>query len=245
MRVALISDIHGNAIALEAVLADIHQAKVDAIICLGDIATIGPEPMKVLKRIRDLNIPCVKGNHDDALLQPDQAATYHIPPILQPVLDWCAAQITPSTCEFLKNLPPTYSINLSEQHNLFCFHGSPGCYTDKLLAITPPEKLDHFLQGHTASVMACGHTHLQMLRQHNSILLVNPGSVGQPFLNTPASGNPPVLMQWAEYAIVQSFDGKLNVDFRRIPYSISALRQAIANSGIPLREWWLQQYNAH
>lgn len=245
MRVALISDIHGNAIALEAVLEDIQQENVDAIICLGDIATIGPEPLKVLKIIQDLNIPCVRGNHDAALLQPDQAAAYHIPPPLQPVLDWCAVQISPSSREFLKNLPPIYSFNLSEKHTLLCFHGSPDCFTDKLLATTPPEALNNFLQDHTASVMACGHTHLQMLRQHESTLLINPGSVGQPFLNTPIPGNPPVLMQWAEYAIVQANNGKLNVDLRRIPYNITALRQAIIDSGIPLRDWWLQQYNSH
>lgn len=245
MRVALISDIHGNAIALEAVLEDIQQENINTIICLGDIATIGPEPLKVLEIIQDLNIPCVMGNHDAALLQPEKSADYHIASPLQPVLEWCAARVSPADREFLAKLPLVYSQPLSEQHALFCFHGSPNSNTDNLLATTPSDRLTALLSEHNASVMACGHTHIQMLRQHDSTLLINPGSVGQPFLNTPIPGNPPVLMQWAEYAIVQANNGKLNVDLRRIPYSIPALRKAIIDSGIPLRDWWLQQYNSH
>ena len=68
MRVALISDIHGNSVSLEAVLADIERENVDQIICLGDISTLGPKPVEVMDRIRDLGCECILGNHDFFLL---------------------------------------------------------------------------------------------------------------------------------------------------------------------------------
>ena len=69
MRVALISDLHGNAVALEAVLRDIARVGVDRTVCLGDTATLGPSPTAVLSRLRDLQIPCIEGNHDAFLLE--------------------------------------------------------------------------------------------------------------------------------------------------------------------------------
>ena len=70
MQIALISDMHGHAIALEAVLADIQQQKIDQIICLGDVVTIGFQPKKTLDMIRSLGCPCIMGNHDAALQVP-------------------------------------------------------------------------------------------------------------------------------------------------------------------------------
>ena len=65
MRIALISDIHSNLIALEAMLADIAQVEVDQIVFLGDLVTLGPQPREVVERVRGLGCPCVLGNHDD------------------------------------------------------------------------------------------------------------------------------------------------------------------------------------
>ena len=73
MQIALISDIHGNYTALEAALADIDRRHVDAIICLGDVATIGPQPRQVLDKLKELGCPCILGNHESALLEPERA----------------------------------------------------------------------------------------------------------------------------------------------------------------------------
>ena len=69
MRIALISDLHANEVALGAVLADIKRVGVDRIICLGDVATLGPHPESVLQTLRDLGCPCIQGNHDAFLLE--------------------------------------------------------------------------------------------------------------------------------------------------------------------------------
>ena len=74
MRIALISDIHGNLTALEAALAEIDRHKVDRIICLGDVALDGPQPTAVIRRLREQGIPVIKGNTDDWLLHPKRTA---------------------------------------------------------------------------------------------------------------------------------------------------------------------------
>ncbi|NJN55696.1 MAG: hypothetical protein HC804_13670, partial [Anaerolineae bacterium] len=86
MYIALISDMHGHAIALQAVLADIQQHPIDQIVCLGDVATIGFQPKETLELVQSLGCLCLMGNHDAALLQPDQAVQYQIAPLLLPNL---------------------------------------------------------------------------------------------------------------------------------------------------------------
>ena len=70
MRIGLISDIHGNLIALESVLSELKREQVDSMICLGDVAALGPQPHEVIERLRKLNCPVVMGNTDDWYLQP-------------------------------------------------------------------------------------------------------------------------------------------------------------------------------
>ena len=78
MKLAIISDIHGNYHALEAVLKDISDQGADKIICLGDLATIGPQPREVIRKIQEAGINSIMGNHDLALLEPGKATEYQI-----------------------------------------------------------------------------------------------------------------------------------------------------------------------
>jgi predicted phosphodiesterase len=94
MRIALISDIHGNATALEAVLADLHQQHVDAIICLGDVATIGPQPKQILAKLKAVECICLLGNHDAAL--PHAAFSEVIAVSDIPIRSWWLQQYAPT-----------------------------------------------------------------------------------------------------------------------------------------------------
>src|SRR3954453_10504511 len=96
VRVALVSDIHGNAGAFDAVLDDISSHEVDAIICLGDVATLGPEPGEVLERLRRLGCLCVRGNHDDYLLQADLVDDHSEAPEIREAINWARDQLTGS-----------------------------------------------------------------------------------------------------------------------------------------------------
>src|SRR5688572_12985680 len=108
MRIAFISDIHGNFTALQAVLADIELQKVDRLICLGDTVTMGPQPMEVLATLQGLDCTFIKGNHDSAVLNPEEAANYEIAAHLIPDLIWCREQLSESHLEFIQAFLPHY-----------------------------------------------------------------------------------------------------------------------------------------
>jgi predicted phosphodiesterase len=101
-------------------------------------------------------------------------------------------------------------INDSKDNKLVFFHGSPRDYLENILATTPANEVDEMLDGQTSLVMAGGHTHIQMLRQHKGNLIVNPGSVGFPFKEF-VGDCPPEIMAHAEYAIVTMEQNQVDV----------------------------------
>ena len=109
---------------------------------------------------------------------------------------------------------------------------------DRILATTPASELDEMLVGYAATAMAGGHTHVQMLRQHKGLLLINPGSVGFPLEQVPFEGSPRYL-PWTEYAIIDWSDGILSAELRRIPIDFDEVRQAAVTSGLPRAAAWL------
>jgi predicted phosphodiesterase len=241
MRIALISDIHANELALRAVLDDIRAIGADQTVCLGDVATLGAHPAVALRLIREAGCVCIIGNHDEFLLRPRLVETYtKIPPIVASI-DWCRRQLSPDDLNFVLTFQPFCEIPLAVGLNLFLFHGSPRSNTEDLLATTPPDELDAMLAGRTATVLAGGHTHVQMLRQHKGMLVVNAGSVGLPFREYKA-GQQPELMPHAEYAVVQELRGVVSVELRRVPLEREALRASVSAVEHPLQEWLVQQY---
>src|SRR5579864_7644495 len=92
MRIALISDLHGNEVSLRAVLDDVARVGVDRLICLGDVATLWPRPRQVLAMLRALGCDCILGNHDEFLLDPALIHTYTEAPVIVDAVDWCRRQ---------------------------------------------------------------------------------------------------------------------------------------------------------
>ncbi len=241
MRIALISDIHGNIVSLEAVLSDIKKQNVDQTICLGDVATLGPQPVAVMDRIRELSIDCILGNHDFFLLEPSVLHEYMDAPWFADSIAWCAQQLRPQDFNFIRSFKPIIEIPMPDQHKLLCFHGSPKSNTDIILAMTPPTTVDELLGGHKATVMVGGHTHMQMMRQHKGIMLVNAGSVGMPFEQA-LFIHAPRYLPWAEYAIVTCQNDVVSVDLRRVPVSVKDLVLAAENSGFPDSSDWVKNW---
>jgi len=244
MRLALISDIHGNHFALEAVLADIRQQGADAIVCLGDVATLGPQPLEVLATVQDIGAACIKGNHEAALLDLDRASDYQIGVTLHSSLRWCAEQLPQSDLDYMAAFAPTLELELAAHQRLFCFHGSPQSNIEIIAATTAPAEIDRIFGEYSAPLFVGGHTHIQMLRQHESKLIINPGSVGSAFKRVFVPSQTPELLPWAEYACLTCERGRVSVDLRRIPFDIDALTALLARSDIPIRDWWLEQYAA-
>ena len=241
MRIALISDIHGNLISFEAVLAALEHESVDKIICLGDVATLGPQPRQVMKRLIDLDIQIILGNHDTFLLKPELSQTYMTLDWFSDTINWCAEQLLPSDFDFLRTFMPLAEIQLADGSTLLCFHGSPKSNIDNILATTPADELDIMLSGHKATIMACGHTHVQMLRQHRGQTIINVGSVGMPFEMMPFTGEPRIL-PWAEYAFLNWTRGVVNIELRRVPVNVAAIREAAFASGMPRAADWVNNW---
>jgi predicted phosphodiesterase len=245
MYIALISDIHGNLVALEAVLASIQASRIGQIVCLGDVATSGPQPREVIEKLRKMDIPIAMGNMDAWMLDPKPHAyrdedTRRITEIEL----WGAEQLAPSDISFLRTFPPRIEVPLSSDVNLLCVHASPRSDSDQILATTPDDELERMLAGCRATVVAGGHTHTQMLRRFRETTVINPGSVGLPIERSSLTGevrSPP----WAEYAVVGLEDGKLRIEFRRVPFDVGALVQTARASGMPHAEWWISNWRFH
>lgn len=228
MRLALISDLHGNELALDAVLADARNVGFDEIVCLGDVATLGPRPSQVIGRLRDLGCPCVMGNHDEFMLDPALVRTYtEFPQVLQSV-DATRESLSPGEREFIAGFHRMLTFD-----GVLLYRGTPRSNMEDLLSVTPPDRVDEMLDGHGAKVLAGGHTHLQMLRQHRGRLIVNPGSLGQPFREF-VSGGPPTILPHAEYAIVDVRGSGVSVDLRRVSLDRNALASQIDGWDNPL-----------
>ena len=245
MRIALISDIHGNEIALRTVLKEIDEEAVDAIYCLGDVAPLGPHPRETIDIVRSRGIPCVMGNHDEFLLLPELIHSYPTAPVVIDAVDWCRAELPTADVDFLRTFEREITIPLNGGRSICLFHGSPRSHMEMILATTPAGELDMMLDGRRGAVLAGGHTHIQMLRQHRGQLLVNAGSVGMPFEEHFDAGGPaapPRILDHAEYTLIQSRRGRVHVELRRVPLDRSQLHKAALDSNNPLRDMLAAQY---
>jgi putative phosphoesterase len=232
-RLALISDIHGNGVALDIVLADLARCDVEQIVCLGDLAAGGPQPREVMARLRELGCQAVRGNADGWLLDGLPAGRSEETRRLAEVVGWACVTLAPDDLDYLAALPATLTATVGDV-SLLCFHGSLRSDVESLLATTPEHELDEVFGAAEASVLAGGHTHLQLLRQYRDRILVNPGSVGLPLGSLTPSPITPPLPAWAEYALVQD-DGGIEISFRRVPVDIDAL--AATTAAMPCPTW--------
>lgn len=242
MRIAIISDIHGNNTALQAVLADIKLHNVDQIICLGDTVTLGPQPKMVLDTLRELNCIFIKGNHDAAILDPERADEFEITDYLIPDLIWCRDQLTIDDLKLIESFEDTHEITFSNGVTALFFHGSPLSSTDIIQATTEPGLLDKYFEGQRATVFIGGHSHIQMYRRYGEKLILNSGSVGNAFKFVYSTGNTPSLLPWAEYMIIGQNGNSLDVDLRRVQFDTAEVLKLVAESKMPNTAWWLRQY---
>ena len=235
MRVAFISDLHANIVALDAVLADIRARRVDQTVCLGDIVDLGPRPNEVVARLRELDIPCIHGNHDP-LDEPTNVAH------LVEIRDWSASVLTPENAAWLASLPAHLRMDL-EGVDCLGVHGSPHGVSDNVTAETPHEVLQTWCSGHPFDLLVCGHTHVQLHRTFDGATIVNCGSVGQPFRRPyDGTGEPEVLVQ-CDYAIIEVGQGRIReVELRSVPLDLAAMRRTYP-SDFPCLEQWLRSWD--
>jgi putative phosphoesterase len=234
MRIGLISDIHGNRLALDAVVAELEREGVDRIVCLGDVA-VGPQPAEALEGIRELGCPVVMGNWDAAFLEGMPETRDEVGRKLVEIGEWWVSFLSPDDAEFMRSFAPTVDLDLDGMQAV-CFHGSPQSYNDWIFATTSEEELRPMLDGFDLPVFIGGHTHLQMIRRFKEAVIVNPGSVGLPFREW--WPRPVRISPWAEYGILESNEGRLSIDLRRTPFDVDAFLALSLDSGMPHAQWW-------
>jgi len=191
MKIAIISDIHGNMQALESVLEDIKKEKCEKIFCLGDLAMAGPEPVKTIALIKKLyedgDFELIQGN-TDLMIANSAASTPLVKsafPIMGNALENDAKIIPEALKEFLKNLPVEKELEI-EGVKVLLVHGSPRKNDENISPDLPIEKIEEMLEGVDADVIFCGHTHIPCGYQTTKKqTVVNDGSVGRPFTPNP------------------------------------------------------------
>lgn len=247
MRVAVFSDIHGNDVAFETMLADAGDKHIDKYVCLGDAIQGGPQPAQVVARLLQLNCPVVMGNSDAWLLSGEETGAEAFTDERRKQLDairiWSLAQLSSSDRDFIRTFQPTVEIELEDKKKLLCFHGSPASFDDVMLPDSPQELFAKNLGHFDAHVMAGGHTHVQYVRRIDagSRIFFNPGSVGVAY----SHHQPDESFHtdpWAEYAILSLERGKQSLEFRRLPIDVKKLIAIYKESGRPYADQAINEY---
>ena len=245
MRIAVISDMHGNDPAFEAVEADISDQKVDQTVCLGDAIQGGPQPAEVLQRLRKLNCPVVMGNADAWLISGEETADEELPPErlkkMGEIRNWSLSLLTEDDIDFISKFQPTVTIKLEDGLELLCFHGSPTSFNDLILPAAPEEEFQKFLGPYAGQILTGGHTHAQQIRRLGDLFFFNPGSVGFAYSHNQPD-NDFHADPWAEYAILTAENGQVSLEFRRVPFDAQELIRIYRESGRPFAEDAIAQY---
>jgi len=241
MKIGIISDIHGNCVALDAVLRHLARHPVDRLVCLGDIAGNGPQPREAIARVRALGCPVVMGNGEAQLLRPVLANDGGEPMRrFYEIYRWGASQLSDDDRLFIGGLPATIAVPLGGEATLLCCHGSPRSYYEGIRSETPEREVDELLADAAATVVACGHTHRPFVRRHRGLLVINPGTVGTTMVIDADRSRR--LAPWGEYAVVTWDAGSLGIECRRVPIDLDAVRTAALASGMPYAQWWLDAF---
>jgi predicted phosphodiesterase len=227
---------HGNSVAFRAALADLERVDPDLIVSLGDVAQGGPQPAECIRILRGLGCRCVFGNSDAFLLDLDlgEEAGMLDEERIEQMLEvgrWSQEQLGDEGLEFLRSFEPTVEVDLDGER-LICCHATPTSNETVVLPATPPEEIP--VEG---DVVAAGHVHLQWLRRVRGALWLCVGSVGLVYEHKEPMDDAPFLPV-SEYAVLTADDGRVAVDFRRIPFDVDELIEAARAGGFPGVDRW-------
>jgi putative phosphoesterase len=227
MKVATFGDIHGNLHALQAVLADMDQQRVDQIYCLGDLVGYGAHPNEVIALLRERHIPTVMGNYDDGVgSDKDQCGCAYTDAEMRRLghlsLEWSKEHVTPENKAYLRWLLSSIRLQVHGKR-LLLVHGSPRRINEYVYEDRAARSLSRIAQSADADVLIFGHTHLPYVKEVDGVLFVNDGSVGKA-----KDGDPR-----ATYAVLEIGD-EVKARIRRVPYDVAAAAEAVRASGLPI-----------
>jgi len=220
MRIAIISDIHGNQVALEAVLEDLaQQPKVDHLVIAGDLCLNGPCPREVLETVQRLDCPVIQGNVDAEVVTaaPDKGEKK------RSTATWTREQIGPLGIQYLASLPFSHRIPNPDGTDLLIVHANPLNLEDQLYPTLSEEQLKPYLDASDAPVLTFGHLHIPYVRPVAGVLLIDVSSVG----------HPKDLDRRAAYTVIEWDGEERSVTQVRVPYDIDRTVEALRRSDMP------------
>lgn len=224
MKLALISDIHGNAVALEAVLKDMKEKAVDKIFVLGDLCFRGPEPKRALELIRSLQADVIKGNADEWVVRGIRegevpASAFET---MKKEREWIYSQLDQESIQYLNELPMDVSFEFGNV-KIHAFHAAPNSLYDVVLPFESDVAMKEKMMGKTADLFIYGHIHKPFIRYIDGACLINIGSVGLPFDGIPKSS----------YCLVEINGESYQTSIVRVNYDIEQVAMQYRTSDYP------------
>jgi putative phosphoesterase len=214
MKVALISDVHANVIALRAVLADIGSRGMERIVSAGDVVGYYPYPNETIALFQERGIRSIRGNHDRAVLN---APNEGMNSMASSAMMWTTDRLTAQSRAYLASLPASMTMDI-DGVRAAVFHGAPFDPDHYIFEDEAEEKLLRYARCH---LLVLGHTHVPYIRRYIEGMIVNPGSVGQP-----RDGDPDAC-----YAIYDS--EKRRAAYLRVPYDVEVVASRTQDEGLP------------
>jgi predicted phosphodiesterase len=217
MQVAVISDVHANLEALQAVLKEVRGL---GTYCLGDLVDYGADPNEVVELLKEHGAFCLRGNHDEAVLTGDTSLMNYGAAASS---KWTRDRLTTSTREFLAGLPSEKKLKVMG-NDVYFAHGSPD---DSLWEYVDPAThsglFGGYLESEGVGTIGLGHTHVPFVWRGKEGTVFNPGSVGQP-----RDGD-----RRASFAVMTARDGKTDLEIRRVEYDFRKAAEKIRAAGLP------------
>ncbi len=230
-RFIVLSDVHGNAIALEAVRKALRAEKPDFVAIAGDLVFNGPDPAGSVDLLREMETDgavIISGNTDIAVADFDYAAAFPwftdgVPDTFRAAAEWANDTLGDDRVAWLRRLPAERRLHADDGTMVVVCHASPGSQTRGLDQALDPSVTIERISRTDARVIACGHTHLPEIRDLGWKLIVNDGSAGYVFDGDPTAS-------WARIDIA---DGEVDAEIRRTEFDVLAVANAISARGLP------------
>jgi putative phosphoesterase len=217
MKIAFIADIHGNALALDSVLADIQKKEIDRIYVLGDLCYRGPEPRRSLDLVRSLNTEVIKGNADEWVVRGVREGEVPAKAIemMNRERDWTVSQLEAADIDYLNQLPTELSLTV-DGITIKAFHATPDSLFDVVLPGADDAIVESkLMQEASSQIFIYAHIHKPYIRYLNGKMIMNTGSVGLPFDK----------LAMASYATVEITEGVVQASIVRVPVDIERVVQ--------------------
>ena len=229
VRVAILSDVHGNLEALNAVRAALKKERPDHVVIAGDHVLNGPDPAGVVDALRDMEASgatIVQGNTDVAVADFDYSAANPsfndgVPDIFRAAAEWAHDALGDERVAWLRRLPSERRLMLDDTMLLAC-HASPGSQTQGFDMQLDPSVVYERLSRTDARLICCGHTHLPEIRDFGWKMIINAGSVGYIFDGEPT----------ASWALVEVDGDEVTAEIRRTEFDTMAVANAISARGL-------------